>query len=978
MDGPLVGRDPERAALGALIERACAGLAAIGLISGEAGVGKSALVRDLVADTGVVAFEGFGIREGGSAYGPLVEAARAILRRDPSLVSELAPALRSELAALVPELGAAGERLDRSVLIEAVRVLVVAAAATHPVALVLDDMHWSDDGTLDLLPSLARSLVEAPVVLLVMFRTDDLPRGHGMRRLRSELRRARLLDELTVGPLGAPAVRELLERAVGAPVDPSLCEAVIDRTDGVPFFVSELGLALAARDRLVDGSAGLVLAAGADLPLPESVRDAVLLRAANLSPESRRVVGVASVAGQRFDVEAVVAIAALDDWPDDPALGGIVVEQPGGRMAFRQALVRDAFYGELPWLARRRLHRQVAEHLEAGQAPPRIVAEHWSRAGDREHARRSFLAAANAYCELHAYRDGVRAAQRALELWPDDAALDEGGRLDALEALARCAELGGQSGEAVEVRREALDARRRQGEPMPIADACRRLAGALEVQGRWEEALVAREEAAQAYANAGAVADAATERLATAAHLRSAGSLRAALTMLDAAARDARTAGRLDLQARIGGLEGNVRTRMGDVAGGLDQVRAALSVALEHNLTSAAGEIYQRLADSLEHAGDYAAARATYDEAFAFCAASGLDPTAQVCLACLSAVLRQNGDWERAASVCRDVLASGDATVHARGVASSTLGSILALRGDARRARALLVEARSIARSIELLPVELMSEWGLALLDWTGGDLSSAATRCRDVLERWRRSEDRYYAVPPLRWATSVLAEIGDGTGARACTAALAEILANSGQAEAASALAHGLGETALLDDRADQAADHFARAIALLEHVDAPLEVMESQRRGAAALVALGRRDESVELLASAYRTARRLKAQALVRRLADALADLGESADRRLGPREAEQLGHEGLSRRELDIVRRVATGRTNREIAHDLFLSVRTVDMHVRNSLRKLSCRSRADAARRASELGLLRSSGDTATPPREYGDPADVTG
>src|SRR5213076_3018683 len=109
-----------------------------------------------------------------------------------------------------------------------------------------------------------------------------------------------------------------------------------------------------------------------------------------------------------------------------------------------------------------------------------------------------------------------------------------------------------------------------------------------------------------------------------------------------------------------------------------------------------------RLADSLEHGGDYAAATGTYDDAFAFCTAGGLDPTAQLCLACLAVVLRQTGDWDRAVGVCREVIASPAAAVHARAAASGTLGSILALRGDARQARALLLEALSIARRIEL------------------------------------------------------------------------------------------------------------------------------------------------------------------------------------------------------------------------------------------------------------------------------------
>ena len=673
---------------------------------------------------------------------------------------------------------------------------------------------------------------------------------------------------------------------------------------------------------------------------------------------------MAAVAGQSFDVESVMAIAGLDEWPDELLRLGFLVEGPAGDMAFRHALVRDAFYGDIPWLRRRTLHGLVAERLQAARVPAPIVAEHWSQAREPDRARRCFLAAADAAYAVHAYVDGARAARRALELWADGQ--DESGRLDALERLARCAELGGEPGEAVREWRDVVDGRRREGDPLRIGEAARRLAGALEVQGRWEEALSTREEAAAAFASAGAAGEAASERLAAATHLRSAASFRPALQLLELARADARAAGRADLEARIMGLEGNVRARMGEGEEGLELVRAALTMALDRNLTAAAAEIYQRLADSLEHAGDYTAARATYDDAFAFCTASGLEPTAQLCLACLAVILRQNGDWDRAVTVTREVLASGDAIPHARAAASTTLGSILALRGETAPARALLLEAHSIARPDRAHARRSCSPAGAWRCSSTPRRCPRPrAERCHQILERWQRSDDRHYAISPLRWAATFLAEHGDDAGVRACAAALAQIAADAGQPEAVSALAHALGETALLEGDAEQAAIQFERAIELLREVGAPFERLESERRAAAALLAAGRREEAVQRLVGAYRIARRLRARPSVQALAASLAELGEQADRRLSRLQAEQLGHEGLTRRELDVLRLLAVGRTNREIADELFVSPRTVDMHVRNLLRKLDCRSRADAARRASELGLV---GEAVAPKR----------
>ncbi len=479
----------------------------------------------------------------------------------------------------------------------------------------------------------------------------------------------------------------------------------------------------------------------------------------------------------------------------------------------------------------------------------------------------------------------------------------------------------------------------------------------LELQGRWEEALATREHAAAAFNAAGLPAAAAAERLAAAAHLRSAASFGAALRLLGIARAEARSASRVDLEARILGLEGNVRARMGEGEDALALVRAGLTMALDRNLTGPAAEIYQRLADSLEHVGDYPGAEETYQAASSFCAANALEPTAQLCLACLTNVLRQSGDWDRAATLCRQVIASPAATIHARAVAIGTMGLILGVRGQTRRARPLLLESASLARHIELAAMELLAAWGLALVDQAAGAPESAAEHCLSILERWRRTEERHYAIPPLRWATTLLAESGDDRGARGCAAALAQIATDVGQDEAMSALSHALGEMALLDGNPEQAAVQFGRATELLRSVSAPFERAESQRRAAAALAMVGRRQEAVECLVAAHRTARRLRAGALVQQTVDGLAALGEPAERRLGRRAAAQHQQRGLTRREVEVVRLVAVGLTNREIARELFLSPRTVEMHVQNLVAKLDCRSRADAARRASELGLL---------------------
>jgi DNA-binding NarL/FixJ family response regulator len=160
-----------------------------------------------------------------------------------------------------------------------------------------------------------------------------------------------------------------------------------------------------------------------------------------------------------------------------------------------------------------------------------------------------------------------------------------------------------------------------------------------------------------------------------------------------------------------------------------------------------------------------------------------------------------------------------------------------------------------------------------------------------------------------------------------------------------------------LLNGDAEQAARLFLQALELLRELELPFERAETQLRAGVALAAVGDREAAIERLTDAYRTARKLGARPLAGRARSELAQLGERIDQRNVGRAAGELDHSGLSRRELEVVRLVAVGRTNREIARDLFLSPRTVDMHVRNILSKLGCRSRTDATRRAGELGLL---------------------
>jgi ATP/maltotriose-dependent transcriptional regulator MalT len=950
----LIGRNAEQAALDQALAAAQSGAGGLVLLAGEAGVGKTRLLEACLASRSLLVLKGYTNEVATPPYGPIAAALRAYLRVRPGDLAGYGP-LAPYLALLLPELGPPPPHTDPAALVEAICQAFTALARALPAALVFDDLQWSDNATLELLPLLASALTHERLLIIGAYRNDEIGRAHPLRRVRHELRRARLLREIAVEPLDQAGTSMLAAQLLGQSPGPALAAALYERTEGLPLFVTELVGALMLHTYVRPGNDGIELAPGVALPMPDTLRDAVLLRLDGLPDSALRLLQLAAAAGREFDLPLLLDLVGNTDGYDVLLERGLLIEPEPERGAFRHALTREAIYSDISWVRRRDLHRRLALRLQAEGAAPGVIAQHWLAAKEPDHARAALLAVAERACAIHAYRDAADAAQWALELWPNGA--EEGRRLDVLDQLGQCAQLCGMLSEAARAWREVADGRRRAGDLRGCAVAERNLANVAELQGHWERSLAAREAAARAFAACNSPAEAAAERLSAAAHLRSAGRYSAALELLSVAMEEAEQAGRVDLQARILGHKGSALARLGRIDAGLDQVRAGLALALEHNLANTAAEVYQRLADALEHGGDYAGARETYLTAFGFCQANAIPASAQICVACLAVVLRQTGEWERAQALCREVLASQHSSPHVRAVASGMLGSLYAMRGQARLAQPLLVESAALARQIELAPMELLAAWGLAILAELNGAYDSATEQCRFILNRWEQIEDTHYVVPALRWAVNFFAETKADAEARACANALARIASVTGQPEALSALAFALGEISLLDGFPHQAVQQFQQSLELLREVATPYCHAGTQMRVGVVCAALGQRDAAVAHLVSAYRTARKLGARPLATRIAQTLESLGEPLVERLGQGAAGRLGSGDLTRRQREILRGIALGHTNAEIARELVLSPRTVETHVANILATLDSRSRAEAVRRATELGLL---------------------
>ncbi len=617
----LIGRECEQAALTEAITTAASGDSGVILVGGEAGVGKTRVIRAAPAASGVRVLAGSAGPGGTSPYAPVVAALRSYMRVVPDGLREAGP-LAAHLALLLPELGPPPAQSDLPTLGEALRSALVTIGRAQPAAIFLDDLHWADVASLELLPALARGLVGAPVAIIGAYRSDDVPRGHALRRVRTELRRDGRLREVTVQPLDLTGTAALAARILGGPVESRLAVLLYHRTEGVPFFVEELCVALLDSSRLVEGSNGWELADIGDVPIPDTLRDAVLLRADGLSDAGRDALEAAAVLGLNLDLDLVEGLVGTEAGLMELLERGLLVEGDPGQATFRHALAREVVYGEVPWPRRRTLHRTIATELAARGTAPAVIAEHWLAGREFEQGRRALLAAADASCAVHAYRDAGRALQRALELWPEDGA--DGERLSALDRLGACAQQAGDLAGAVRAWDEAATGFRAAGELRATAETERRLAGVLELQGQWEPALSARQGAIEAFAAAGLPGEASAERLTVVVHLRGAGQFHDALPLIVAAREEAAQLARTDLLARTLGLEGSIRAKRGETEAGLALVRRGLSLALEHDLTGPAAEIYRLLAGVLEHAADYRGAQEVYQEAYAFCEARNL------------------------------------------------------------------------------------------------------------------------------------------------------------------------------------------------------------------------------------------------------------------------------------------------------------------------------------------------------------------
>jgi len=969
----LVGRERELVALRAHLDAALVGRGSLVLIGGEAGIGKTALAETVCRDAetrGTLVLVGrcYDLTET-PPYGPWVELFGRYRQADAMPPPPDAFAVRGTVGAVPSQMA----------LFAQVEDFLTALAARQPLVVLLDDLHWSDPASLDLLRFLARSVSGLPLLVLVTYRSDELTRRHPLSALLPQLAREADAERIDLGRLNHGAVRALVDARYGLADDDArrLVRYLQERAEGNALFVGELLRALGEADILRQERGHWLLGDLSATAVPTLLRQVIEGRVVLLDDDAQAALGAAAVIGQ----EVPFAVWAPVGGTDEETLTGIVAQAATARLMeetadgagahFVHALIREALYEGLLPSRRRRLHRATGEALAALAEPDAdAVAHHFRVIADARAAE--WLAKAGERARIaFAY---VTAAERMREAV---ALLDKPG--DAATAASLCLQVAWilrnvDMQQGFRYAEEAVKRAAAADDPVLLGVARCRLGGNHCLAGDFARGIA---ESRAAVAALGALPPAAWERTATPRWYV------AALVGDRSSTTDVRTT--LALPLAVVGASGEALTLLG---GTLDLDDAALATANVIKLLALAlvannlgrPDAAKRINDEARHVYraeedwyslafnalaflvstllPYHADDLAYREEMASAAEEGWARAQALHLVTPFPVRAVRfpldfiaGEWDAAQTHAAMLVGPLDgALAH---MARVTLSTIARLQGRPEEAwryvRARLPEGAKTEPGTKNFENSMMSLHLGGLLALDAGDLEGT--------REWAAASDRW-----LAWSGAVLGQ----TEGQALWAHYHRQAGDAEQAynHAERALTHAteprqplallaahrlLGELGADEGHHDDAAHHLEESLRLAEDCQVPYE-------RALTLLALAELRAAVGDTAAAARGLDGVRAiceplgarPALVR--ADALAARIAATE---GAAPAFPVG---LSAREIEVLRLMAGGHTNREIADALSLSVHTVSAHVRSILAKTGADNRTAAAAFARAHGL----------------------
>jgi DNA-binding CsgD family transcriptional regulator/tetratricopeptide (TPR) repeat protein len=944
--GPLVGRVAELAVLNKAIGRAAAGSVQVVAISGEGGIGKSRLASEGLRSAGARGFRTLesaaGRLQRDLSFAPIVEALRPLVA-EAALVDGLSDLARLFDGLRVPPLVALGDPgLERTRMFEAVRVLIERASMRQPIAMLIDDVHWADPGTLALLHYVIRGLPRRRCLFLLTYRSDEA--SDELRALLSALQRAETLTVVELAGLQAVEVEDLAEALLAAPAPAALRDMLVRRSGGVPLFVRAIVLRLIETGALFRSSGRWVLSTGAGAEVPTLVSTLLRGKIEMLPPTARQVLDLLAVCG------GVAEHVLLSDVADNLVEGvtglrltGLVAEDiREGSLWYRvvHPMLAEVAYDMLPLIVRRQLHAQLAGAVERlGPDDVRLLGSHVRAAGDQ---------------------------------------VDPAYALDVLVAATRAdlARLAGE--EACANASTGLDLARRLGRRDAAAELAGAYAEACELAGRVEDAFSAWVAAADSAADPRARARRLTRGGVAAWDL---GRFAEAYKLLDTA--DRALSGVAVCAECVDVEEVRVRFagRSGDLAG-LDESIARLAALgrATGSRRSRAAMMYAQVGRAL-HTGRYLDGLRVADELTALARNEESVLVAEALLRPLSAIQLCWGDLAAARASAEEGIRlarqSGVPAVEIQHDVLLALVEVFAGHWPAalRRMSDDLSLAQRVGGGARSAAITLA---GQGLVFARRGRLDEAADRvseARRLFGRWSAADRHVFGLVDLVEGMIALArhEV-DHAVAIAADAAhnptipplafafLGEAQATAGDMEAAQHTASRLAAlgpgapypaalAAWVSGLAAGARDDPARAVGALNKLD----------RAVAGFAELGMPYEEavVRLDRTLVRSAARQPTDAVAVDVVDALevldrleakpqADRARAVLRQLGRRPATATrdhDQRRLSVREEEVARLVAQGLSNAEVGERLFISTRTVATHLQHIYRRLELPSRS---------------------------------
>ena len=840
-----------------------------------------------------------------------------------------------------------------------------------PVVLVLEDLHWADSASAELLDFLARNLHQTSVLLIGTYRSDELGGRHPLRGPLIELARHMHVVEINLQGLDIQDTATLLTAILGEQPERALVTEVQSRSEGNPFFVEEL------------------MAAMPSTRMSDELRRMILLRVDRMSETARQLVGVAAAIGVRLDQSLLETVSELGAERFDRALAEVldhqilVAESEAGVLRFRHTLLYEAASGMMLRTELVRLHRRIATTLLAhpaygGTGPGHRAAEqagHWWAAGAWSEALSASVEAAEAALAVFAFAEALEQFERALAAWDldPDAAMQSGRDRGAiLEAAADAAYFAGHGQRAVELSTAAVDAIDEAVDPFRKAVCLTRLGRNSWSVGESQASLDALAEAMRVLPADGPSVELARILAEQSRGLMLLSRFSESQAYCERAILSARAVGARAEEGHALNTLGVLRAQDGDHAEGIALMRAALEIAEEVGDPDDLNRAYSNLCHVWFVSGRLEeSAAVTLDSMAMGEALGGVRLNAAVLNSAGS--LLQLGRWGEAEALVRDVeLVSGNCAIH-----RELLQAEIALgRGEFETAREYLSVADERTKSLE--DVQFRGDFhmlraALALEEERALDAFDDVER---ALALSAATEDTFF-TPEMcmlgvrALADRLLAERSAGGRAEVEADALRELAARLVEKADIAAAPKVPGGTCLpqplafaLTCRAEETRLHrsdpssWHRAALAWEDLSQPYQTAYCRWREAEGLLlARGKRSSAMQSLSTAWTITSDLGAEPLCRRIEQLALRARiplDKAPNDVGP--ASAAGDLGLTSREIEVLGRLAAGRSDRQIADELFISKKTASVHVSNILRKLGVSNRVEAGEIGQRVGL----------------------